>query len=44
MPLGHSAEEIARVREPAPHDEHTRVGHNYRIGRDAVQLARPRVM
>ena len=38
MLLGHSAEEIARVRaratqarEPVPHYEHTQIGHNYRL-------------
>src|SRR3990170_3065235 len=47
MLLGHSAEEIARVRaratqarEPAPHYEHTRIGHNYRLSNIAAAIGR----
>ena len=45
MLLGHSAEEIARLRalatqarEPAPHYEHTRIGHNYRLSNIAAAI------
>ena len=47
MLLGHAAEEIARVRalatqarEPAPHYEHTQVGHNYRLSNIAAAIGR----
>ena len=47
MLLGHSAEEIARVRalatqarEPAPHYEHTHIGHNYRLSNIAAAIGR----
>ena len=47
MLLGHSAEEIARVRalatqarEPAPHYEHTTIGHNYRLSNIAAAIGR----
>ncbi|MBI2526668.1 MAG: DegT/DnrJ/EryC1/StrS family aminotransferase [Candidatus Rokubacteria bacterium] len=47
MLLGRSAEEIARVRalatqprEPAPHYEHTAIGHNYRLSNIAAAIGR----